>query len=90
MTLKCFGAQEMRFIYKDRVFKMTRQHIELILSLNFNKRDSLVEFAFIENFMVIRVSDTIYKLMDVPLRRQDRLYLLREEEVKTDKEINQI
>jgi hypothetical protein len=90
MFLTCRAAQDMRFIYKDKVIRMTPAHIQFIMSLQFNKRNSIIEFAFIENFMVIRISPTTYKLMDVPLIRQDRLHLLLEEEAKVDDDINKI
>ncbi len=88
MALSCSAAQPMRFIYKDKILRMTHQHIEIILSLQFHKRDSMVEFTFIEHFMIIRVSDTIYKLIDMPIRRQESLLL--DEESKVDDDIKNI
>lgn len=90
MSLTCATSQDMHFIYKDKVLKMTPQHIQAITNLKFNKRNSIIEFAFIENFMVIRISETTYKIMDVPIYKQDRLHLLLAEEAKIDEEIKYI
>ena len=90
MNFICNGAEETFFLYKGKIFKMTDQHVTAINSLTFNKRESIMEYAHLEGFLVIRVSERIYKLFDMPIYKPDRIHLLLEEEAKTDSEIKQI
>jgi hypothetical protein len=90
MSLICNAAEETFFIYKGKIFKMTNEHVTTINSLTFNKRESIMEYAVLEGFLVIRVSERVYKLFDMPVFKSDRIHLLLEEEAKTDSELKQI
>jgi len=90
ISLACMSAQEMCFVYKDSVIRTSTDDMQTINNLKFNKHDSIMDFAFIGNFMVIRINHFVYRLIDMPVRRRDRLHLLLDEEAKTDSELKQI
>jgi hypothetical protein len=90
--LKCLAVEDSFFLHKGKVFKIAIVHVETFKNLKFNKRSSILEFAFIEGFMVIRISDNIFKLVDMPKRRRSnsRVDLLLEEEAKADEDLKYI